>query len=145
MGFVTFKPHDDENAEVIADRPDFHNWGFGITEAKSFPPFVFSTRGTSCLIHGIQGVELHWYRIGDRGGTLVKQKRPMMIARTHCSQFFRLEGNHTRTCKLPDPKALICGRCNGETATFGRHGWATKAGIKRSEAHVKLGCVVKGY
>lgn len=38
-----------------------------------------------------------------------------------------------------------CGRCLGEPATFGKRGPARKHGITRQEAHVKLGCVVKGY
>jgi hypothetical protein len=51
----------------------------------------------------------------------------------------------TRTCTIPEPDALLCGRCHGEPATFGKHGKATKAGVKRADAHVKLGCLVNGY
>lgn len=137
---------DDENAEVIESRPDINGQpDFGVTTAKKHPPFVFAIRGVSCLVHKIARVEMHWYRVGRHGHALVKLKRPAMFAITNCSQHFMLQGDRSRTCQLPSPDALLCGRCHGEVATFGKHGPATKAGIKRQVAHVKLGCAVKGY
>jgi hypothetical protein len=112
---------------------------------RKYPPYVFSTRGVSCLVHKIAWVELHWWRVAGGGEKLVKLKRPVMIAQTVCSMSFRLQGDRSRTCLLPNPDALLCGRCHGDVATFGKDGPATKAGTKRSEAHVKLGCVVQGY
>ena len=149
MAVVVDHAVDDESAEVIHGRPDFNrSHRFGVTEAKKYPPFVFSVRGASCLVHKVVSVEMHWYRVGtiNHGGDcLVKMKRPVMFAQTACSVSFRLEGSRTRTCHIPNPDALLCGRCHGDVATFGKNGAGTKAGIKRQEAHVKLGCVVMGY
>lgn len=136
---------DDENAEVVRGRPDFANREFGKTYAKKHPPYVFGIRGVSCLVHKILRVEMHWYRCGGRGDFLVKMKRPVMIAITTCQQSFRLTPTVSRTCILPNPDALLCGRCHGEGATFGKSGPSKKEGITRQVAHVKLGCVVKGY
>jgi hypothetical protein len=137
---------DDENVEAIPERLDFIDPAFGVTRAKSHPPFVFGIRGVSCLVHRVAYVDLHWWRIGGPGGSsLVKLKKPLAIATCVCAQHFRLESDICRTCRLPDPKALLCGRCHGEIPPFGRHGAATKAGITRQEAHVKLGCAVQGY
>lgn len=147
MAVIVDHSVDDENAEVIHGRPDFNrSQRFGVTEAKKYPPFVFSVRGGSCLVHKVARVEMHWWRVGgNRGDCLVKMKRPVMFAQTSCSMSFRLEGSRSRTCWIPNPDALLCGRCHGDVATFGKHGVGTKAGIKRQEAHVKLGCVVAGY
>jgi len=114
--------------------------------AKKYPPYVFGIRGLSCLVHKILRVELHWYRVGGHGEYLVKLKKPVMIATTTCQQSWRLEPTSSRTCHVPKPDALLCGRCHGEAATFGRDGGPSKKeGITRQEAHVKLGCVVTGY
>jgi hypothetical protein len=145
MAVVVDHPVDDEYAEVLHDRRDFYDRGFGVMTATKHPPFVFSTRGASGLIHKVSRVTMHWWRIGRGGHALVKLKRPVMIAETNCTMSFRLEGEKARTCWIPNPDALLCGRCHGDVATFGKHGAATKAGIRRTEAHVKLGCVVTGY
>ena len=145
MVVVLDHSHDDEHAAVIHGRPDFHDHRFGVTEAKKHPAYVFSIRGVSCLVHTVLRVELHWWRVTRDGHALVKLKRPVMIATTKCQQSFRLKGKVSRTCHLPSPDALLCGRCHGEAATFGKHGAATKAGTKRQEAHVKLGRAVQGY
>ena len=144
MAVVLDHPVDDENAEVIHGRPDFGS-RFGVTLAKKYPPYVFSIRGASCLVHNVSHVSLHWWRVSHGGRSLVKLKRPVMIATTMCGMSFRLEATKTRTCHVPSDEALLCGRCNGLAHTFGWNGEATKAGIKRTEAHVKLGCAVKGY
>lgn len=149
MAVVLDRPVLDENAAIIDGRPDFAYYArrdvFGMTLASKYPPFVFSTRGVSCLVHKVARVELHWYAVVRGGHALAKLKRPVMFAVTNCGTSFRLECDRSRMCQLPDPDAMPCGRCNGDVAPFGKYGPATKAGIKRSEAHVKLGCVVKGY
>ncbi len=134
---------DDEHAPVIM-RNSVNERTFGITLAKKHPPYVFAIRGCSCLVHKIARVELHWYRIAS-AGRLVRQRRPMAVAHTPCGFFIHLEADRARSCLLPSPDAISCGRCNGDVAPFGKHGFATKAGMKRQEAHVKLGCVVNGY
>lgn len=145
MAVVRDHTIDDENAEPIYGRPDQGRLGFGVTLAKKHPPFVFSIRGVSCLVHKIARVELHWWRVAGHGEKLVKMKRPVMFAITNCSCHFELQAKSSRTCHVPSPEAMPCGRCNGEIAPFGKHGHATKAGIRRQDAHVKLGCVVQGY
>lgn len=146
MPVVLDHPVDDENAPIIEGRPDFGRpYGYGITHAKKHPPYVFSIRGVSCLVHKIARVELHWYRVGRDGSCLVKLKKPVMIAITNCQCHYRLEPSCSRTCHVPSPDAMLCGFCHGEPRPFGKHGAATKAGIKRQEAHVKLGCMVNGY
>lgn len=145
MAVVTDHPIDDENAKPICGRPDFQDHAYGITKAKKYPPYVFGIRGVSCLVHKILRVELHWWRVAGHGEMLVKLKRPVMIAQANCAQSFRLEPRISRTCQLPKPDALLCGRCHGEGATFGKRGPAKKSGLTRQEAHVKLGCVVNGY
>lgn len=135
---------DDENVDPIA-RVGFH--AYGVTLAKKYPPYVFSIRGVSCLVHKVQCVELHWWRIAGHGDKLVKMKRPVMVARTCCSTWFMLMPTTARTCRIPAPDALLCGRCHGEGASFPKraNGKDYKHGLTRSEAHVKLGCVVQGY
>lgn len=130
---------------IIHGRPDFQNHDFGVTEAKRYPPYVFSIRGASALVHKVSRVQLRWWKVAGHGEKMVKLTRPIMIADCVCGMFFRLEGSKSRTCHIPNPDALLCGRCHGEIATFGKHGAGTKAGITRHVAHVKLGCVVKGY
>lgn len=134
---------DDEHADIVSGRPDFAEPSFGVTVAKKHPPYVFSIRGASCLVHKILRVEMQWYRISSRG--LVKMKRPVLIAQTCCAQSFWLDPDISRTCVMPNPDALLCGRCHGEGATFPKNGRAYKSGLTRTEAHVKLGCVVNGY
>ena len=136
---------DDENAEVIDGRPDLGDFFFGVTDAKKFPPYVFGVRGGSCLVHRIRRVRYHWYRVAAGGSKLVRMKRPVAIADTMCAQSFRLEGAICRTCQVPSPDALSCGRCDGIEATFAKRKGYRVAGLTREEAHVKLGCVVKGY
>jgi hypothetical protein len=146
VAVVADHPVDDEAAAPINGRPDFHAPGWGVTLAKKHPPFVFGIRGVSCLVHEVLRVELHWWRVaGHHGEILVKLKRPVMIATTRCAQSFRLEPEISRTCQSPNPDALLCGRCQAKRATFPKRGPARDSGLTRQEAHVKLGCVVKGY
>lgn len=136
---------DDEHAAVIEGRPDLHDGTFGVTTATRHPPYVFSIRGSSCLVHKVVRVELHWWRIARQGHALVKMTRPHMIAQTICRQHVQLKRDHARTCRIPRADAVLCGRCHGEPASFGANGAATKAGLTKPIAHVRLGCVVEGY
>jgi len=128
---------------VIDGRPDLRNHEFGITTASKHPPYVFSIRGASALVHKVARVRLHWFRLAAGGDKLVRVNRPLAVADCVCGQFFRLEPEISRTCRVPEPDALLCGRCHGEPASFGKHGAAR--GAKRMDAHIKLGCVVNGY
>jgi hypothetical protein len=147
MSVVVSDPRgrDDEGVAPIPDRIDFRCPTFGVTVARRHPPYVFSVRGVSCLVHKVRRVEVHWYRISDGGHGLVRMRRPVLIDQTHCAQHFRLEAGASRTCRVPSPEALLCGRCHGERATFAKRGPSRQEGITRQAAHVRLGCVVDGY
>lgn len=118
---------------------------FGVTLVKRFPPYVFSINGNALLIHKIARVECHWWKIGGHGHTLIKALRPRMIAKTVCQQTKFLDSDRARTCRIPEPSAVLCGVCHGDPATFGKHGRGRREGISKEWAHVQLGCVVKGY
>ena len=145
MPIVSDNPTLPGEQSVIHGRPDFSDHQFGMTLAKKHAPYVFGIRSGSCLVHKVLRVELHWYTVGRSGQTLIKLARPEMVAVTHCQYYFRLDPRVARTCRVPNHDALLCGRCLGEVAPFGKRGLATKAGITRTFAHVKLGCVVNGY
>jgi hypothetical protein len=122
-------------------RPDFRGWNrFGITRAKSFPPYVYSANKMGMLIHKIAGVELHWWEPCDRGERLVRRRRPRMIALTVCGDSKFLEPGRAHTCVLPNPDAVLCGRCYGKPATFrGRK----EHEVTKQYARDHLGCIVK--
>jgi hypothetical protein len=134
-----------DSGHVVNGRPDLADLMFGVTHAKKFPPYVFSVRGPAALVHKIASVELRWYRVCNHGHALMKLNRPTMIAKLVCGGSRFLIGEATRTCHIPKPDAVLCGRCHGELASFGKNGPAIKAGITREVAKVKLGCVVNGY
>lgn len=78
MSIVLMKGYvDDEHAKPVGRR-DLSEHDYGVTLAKKHPPYVFSIRGRSCLIHKVARVELHWYRITMH--RLIKLKRPYMMA-----------------------------------------------------------------
>ncbi len=146
MAVIATRPLDDEHVKPVR-RP--RNWNdertkYGHVWATKFPPFVFGIRGNSCLVHKVKGVRLYWWRIAGMH-LLVKMKRPTMIAECVCNQSFRLDPEIARTCRVPNPDAILCGRCHGEPAPFGERGHAKLAGVKMQDAKVKLGCVVQGY
>ena len=139
---------------IIHGRPDFEAWRrgekFGVTRAKKFPPYVFSISASAALVHRIAYVELHWWRAGtfrESGDCLRKNNPPVMIATTICGSSRFIEAARARTCMVPRPDAIRCTKCFGlpEAAAFGKNGWCTREGITRTEAHVKLGCIVEGY
>lgn len=132
---------------VIKGRPDFANRSFGITRAKKFPPYVYSSNRMGSLVHKIHHVDLWWWTPDPRNGgsDLVRLKRPRMLAHTACGNVRFLTSDRARTCIVPKPDAILCGRCHGDVHTFGKDGWATKAGITRTAANAKLGCIVQGY
>lgn len=133
----------DESAPLI-DRASVSR-EFGVTKARRHPAYVYAINRNAALMHRVAEVRLHWHAYIHGGSTLARLKQPAMIAETVCGYAFPLDPKRTRTCAVPEPEALLCGRCHGEPATFGKHGAGTKSGIKRAQAHVKLGCVVAGY
>lgn len=122
-------------------RPDFPGWKrFGITEAKSFPTYVHSANKTGMMMHKVAKVELHWWEPCDGGARLVRRYRPNMIATTICGMSKFLEPGRAHTCMLPNPTAVLCGRCHGKPATFrGRK----EHEVSKQFAKDHLGCVVE--
>ena len=134
----------DESVEPI-DRDSVNDRTFGVTTTKRHPAYVYSINKNACLMHKVRDVEIQWYALLGNGGRMGRLKQPAMIAHTVCGCSRALLPEKTRTCHIPEPDAVLCGRCHGEPATFGKHGAGTKAGVKRAEASVKLGCIVNGY
>lgn len=133
----------DESAAVI-DRASVNELMFGVSRTKRHPAYVYSINRNSCLMHKISYVEIQWYALINRS-KMGRLKQPAMIAHTVCGSSRALTPDRSRTCHTPFPEAVLCGRCHGEPATFGKHGKGTQAGLKRAEAHVTLGCVIAGY
>lgn len=133
----------DESAPLV-DRASVNERTFGKSIVQRHPAYVYAINKNSCLMHKVRDVEIQWYAFVGRGA-LGRLKQPAMIAHTVCGCSRALRPDRSRTCHIPLPGAVLCGRCHGEPATFGKHGAGTKAGLRRSEAHVTLGCVVNGY
>lgn len=133
-----------DGVSPIVDRDAVNESTFGVSTTKRHPAYVYSINKNSCLMHRIIRVEIQWYAIVSMH-KLGRLKQPAMIAITACGCSRALTPDRSRTCHIPFPGAVLCGRCHGEPATFGKDGKGTKAGLKRAEAHVKLGCVVNGY
>lgn len=124
---------------IIKGRPDFHIKNYGITKAKKFPPYVYSTNANGALIHQVRSVDLRWYDVANGGHDLKWRHNPRMSINTKCGQrFFASKGN-ANVCELPNPDAVMCGRCEGKQANF-RKG---KYSEERKAANKKLGCLVK--
>ena len=117
-------------------RPDFGtNWG--ILKAKKFLPYVHSTTGNATLIHKVDRVEIRWYQ--GYYSYMKRLDKPVIIAQTvcGCSRFISSVSHPAKMCKIPDPHAVLCGRCHGELPTFSRQRIVR---IKKRWAHDHLGC-----
>ena len=134
----------DESAPII-ERSSVNDRTFGVATTKRHPAYVYSVNKNACLMHKIANVEIHFYALIGSGSQMGRLKQPAMIAHTVCGVSRALVPERSRTCTVPFPDAVLCGRCHGEPATFGKHGKGTKAGMKKESARVKLGCVVNGY
>jgi hypothetical protein len=131
----------DESAEVV-DRDSVNERRFGVSIAKRHPNYVFSVNKNACLMHKIGEVEIQHYAFIAGGSKLGRLKQPAMIAHTVCGASFALTPERSRTCAVPLPDAVLCGRCHGQLPTF-RRSVASKAA--KIAARVKLGCEVAGY
>ena len=131
----------DEAADVI-DRDSVNERHFGVTNAKRHPNYVYGVNKNSCLMHKIARVEIQHYALIDDGSKMGRLKQPAMIAHTRCGYAFALTPERSRTCAVPLPDAVLCGRCHGQLPTF-RRSVASKAA--KVAARVKLGCEVAGY
>ena len=125
-------------------RPDFGGANWGIQKAKKFLPYVHSTTANSTLIHKVAVVNIRWYQ--GWNSYMKRLEHPVVIAETVCgmSKFVSYAGKHSRLqsaakmCIIPDPAAVLCGRCHGELPTFSKH---RKLRIKKRWAKDHLGCV----
>ena len=131
----------DESAEVI-DRSSVNERLFGVTTAKRHPTYVFGVNKNSCLMHKIANVEIQHYALIADGSKMGRLKQPAMIAHTRCGYSFALTPERSRTCAVPLPDAVLCGRCHGQLPTFRRSVASKDAKVA---ARVKLGCEVAGY
>lgn len=134
-----------DKSALVIDRDSVDERTFGVTTTKRHPAYVYSINRNACLMHKVLEVEIQWYALIGDGSLMGRLKQPAMIARTVCGCSRALVPEKTRTCHIPAPDSVLCGRCHGEPATFGKHGKGTQARWKRAEAHVRLACVVNGY
>lgn len=133
----------DEHAPVI-DRDSVNERTFGKGVTKRHPKYVYSVNANACLMHKVASVQIEYYAIVGMS-KLGRLKQPAMIAQTVCGMSKPLTPQRSRTCAVPLTDSVLCGRCHGEPATFGKHGSGTKQGLSRHIAGVRLGCVVAGY
>lgn len=133
----------DDTAEIV-DRDSVNDRTFGVTTAKRHPAYVYSINKNAALMHKVREVTIHHYAYVGMS-KMGRLKQPAMIAQAVCGVSRALLPTRSRTCHVPLPGAVLCGRCHGEGPRFGKRGTLTKAGVTRAEAHVKLGCLVAGY
>lgn len=136
-----------DDAQYETPAPDRYDPALGRTILKRHPPYVHGARGM--LLHEVREVELWWYDFALSGTGLVRLKSPRMIIRTKCDQTFfgqsplaRGTKQRAKTCQLPKPGAVLCGRCRGEGPVFARGCKPGRSGIDRHEARARLGCVM---
>lgn len=134
----------DESAPLI-DRDSVNDRTFGVTQSKRHPAYVYSINGNATLMHKVASVTIQWYAYVGSGSMLGRLKQPAMIAQTICGMSKSLTPERSRTCAVPLPDSVLCGRCHGEEPTFKGHRKTTTSGVTKQEAHVRLGCVVAGY
>lgn len=109
---------------------------FAGVRATKWPPWVFSRQGA--LIHRVAFVEIHWWLIAGRGHIYVRTNRPRLHAMTVCGYRFFLEATRGRTCHVPSPDALVCGRCLKGPRNFPR---GAAPAVPYRDAKVRLGCL----
>jgi hypothetical protein len=126
---------------TLAGRPDFQDHEFGVTYAKKFSPYVYSTDHNGSLIHKVSHVSLHWWK--GNFDHMVRLRNPTVIAETVCgmSKFIQTGKRLSASmCAIPKPDAVLCKRCMGEaSSTFPRKDPTSRERLKL--AKVKLGCI----
>lgn len=125
---------------IIQGRPDFENHTFGVTRAKRHPKYVYGNV-FGCLVHEIAYVEFRWYDVGPGGHSLIRRAHPKISITTRCQQVFLLRNSNGRPrstmCEIPNPDAVLCGRCQSKGPIFGKNG---SGNTTKSAAKVRLGC-----
>ncbi len=130
---------------IIRGRPDFLEPDFGVTHLAKVPRYVYATCRNAMLVHKVARVEAHWYEA--RYDHLLRLDNPKLVAKSVCGQIFFIHLPYDRKkfraslCEVPATNAVLCGRCHGRVATFGKHNsWPCTKEI----AKVRLGCIVRG-
>lgn len=126
---------------IVEGRPDFEDRSFGVTHLKQFPPYVYSLLG-GMLVHKVEAVQARWYK--PQYGHLERLESPILTIVAACGQLFYAghgRAERSRACVLPKPDAVLCGRCQGTGAVFGR-GLAERA-VTRRDAKRRIGCVME--
>src|ERR1700690_2321909 len=126
------KRFDLEGETVLMGPPDFTDHEFGVTYAKKFSPYVYSTGHNGSLIHKVSHVSLRWWKGSyDR---MVRLRNPQIIAGTICgmSKFIQTGKRLSASmCAIPKPDAVLCKRCMGEAiSTFPRKDPTSKERLK---------------
>jgi hypothetical protein len=104
--------------------------------AKKFPPYVYSTNRNAALVHRVLRVSLRWWDYQMH--CMVRRQSPVMIAECACGAFFRISTTKAKTCVIPKPDAVRCGRCEGKGPSFPRRRIPE---VPQSLAKVRLGCI----
>jgi hypothetical protein len=128
-------------SQLVKGRPDFRTQDFGITTLKKFPPYAYCLGKGGALIHKLVRVQCRWYDVSNCGNDLVRRDEPHLTGFTSCGMMISLDGARGTYCALPDPNAVLCGRCHGTGPIWGKHG---SKKISRKDAHKLLGCIAQG-
>lgn len=134
-----------EESAPLVDRDAVNDCTFGVTRTRRHPAYVYSVNKNACLMHKVANVEIHWFALVAGGRQLGRLKQPAMIAHTVCGVARILTPDRSRTCHVPLPHSILCGRCHGNGSVFPKRGRSFREGLTRQEANVRLGCVVNGY
>ena len=134
------QPSEPTNGNIFEGRPDFENHKFGRTRAKRHPKYVYGN-ANGLLMHEIGYVEFCWYEVLPPGHCLIRLDHPRINIHTCCGQMFFLwhrNGQPRSTmCEIPEPHAVLCGRCQGKGPVFGKDGnWI----VTKKEAKARLAC-----
>lgn len=126
--------------QIVRGRPDFVDHDFGKTRLRRFAPYIYSVLG-GMLVHKTQEAECVWY--SPKGDHLVRLNSPEINVKTVCGMTFLMGRSQKRAeaCKIPRKDAVLCGRCHGTGAVFGK-GLREKE-ITRAEAKRRIGCVME--
>ena len=141
------EPNEATTDIIIKGRPDMEDRQFGKTRAKRHPKYVYGT-ASGLLMHEVAYVELHWYDFGPGGHSLIRRDSPRITITTCCGQLFHAQPRHwnrpnrdgkprATICDVPNPDAVLCGRCRGEGPVFGKNGTGN---VTKREAKDRLGC-----
>jgi hypothetical protein len=131
------------NGEIyVMGRPDFGDHCFGKVEIVKHPQYVYSTSKMGMLIHKVLRVQAHWYE--PRYDRLLRLENPKITCDSVCGQIFFIHLPHddrkfrASFCEIPNPGAVLCGRCHGQPSTFAKRG---NPPCSKEMAKIRKGCL----